>query len=119
MLGVILENEPTVWKQSESSYWRQGIVSLWSQGQNISSVVRILCAEGTDTTRTTVRKWIFRWQEQSGLEDKPRCGRVSKITSEIAEYLDQQLEDDDELSSVKLQHLVVRKCAVEISPPTI
>ena len=123
MLGVILENEPTVWKQSEdmtlSSYWRQRIVSLWSQGQNISSIVRILRAEGTDTTWTTVRKWIFRWQEQSRLEDKPRCGRVLKITSEIAEYLDQQLEDDDELSSVELQRLVVRKFAVEISPPTI
>ena len=112
MLGVILENEPTMWKQSEdmtlSSYWRQCIVSLWSQGQNISSIVRILRTEGTDTTWTTVRKWIFRWQQQSGLEDKPRCGRVSKITSEIAEYLDQQLEDDDKL--------VVRKFAVEISP---
>ena len=39
--------------------------------------------------------------------------------SEIAEYWDQQLEDNDELSSVELQRLVVRKFAVEISPPTI
>ena len=32
-----------------------------------------------------------------------RCGRASKISSEIAEYMDQQLEEDDKLSSVKLQ----------------
>ena len=32
----------------------------------------------------------------------------SKITLEIADYLNQQLEDDDELSSVELQHLVAQ-----------
>ena len=89
-----------------SGYLRQRIVSLWTQGQNISSIVRILHAEGRDTIRTTVRKWIFRWEEQNCLEDKPRCGRASKISSEIAEYVDQQLEEDDELSSVELQRMV-------------
>ena len=102
-----------------SAFYRQRIVSLWTQGHNISSIVGILRAEGRETTRATVRKWIFRWEKRSGLEDKARCGRPSKITRAIAEYLNQQLEDDDELSSIELQRIVARKFAVELSPPTI
>ena len=33
--------------------------------------------------------------------------------------MDQQLQEDDELSSVELQRLVAQKFAVEVSPPTI
>ena len=33
--------------------------------------------------------------------------------------MDQQLQEDDELSSVKLQRLVAQKFAFEVSPPTI
>ena len=89
-----------------SAFYHQRIVSLWTQGHNISSIVGILRAEGRETTRATVRKWIFRWEKRSGLEDKARCGRLSKITRAIAEYLNQQLEDDDELSSVELQRIL-------------
>ena len=67
----------------------------------------------------TVRKWIFCWQEQRSLKGKHRSGRISKITPEIADYLEKQLEEDDELSSVKLHRLVSCKFAVEVSPPTI
>ena len=48
------------------------------------------------------KKWIFRWQEQHGLKDKHRSGWISKIIPKIADYLDKQLEEDDELSSVEL-----------------
>ena len=88
------------------------------QGQNISSIVRILSTKGRDTTRTTVRKWIFRWEEQSSLEDKSRCGRPLKINSKIAEFMDQQLQEN-ELSSVKLQRLVAQTVTVKVSPLTI
>ena len=84
---------------------------------SIASIVGILSAEGRETIRTMVRKWIFRWEKQSGLEDKTQCGRLSKITRENADYLNQQLEEDDELSSVELQHLVAWKFAVELSLP--
>ena len=72
-----------------SAFYYQRIVRLWTQGHSISSIVGILSAEGRETTRTTVRKWIFRWEKQSGLEDKAQCERLSKITREIADYLNQ------------------------------
>ena len=114
MSGTILKNKLAMKQESEgmstplSPYLGQRIVILWKQGQDNYSTVRILSAEGWDTTRMTVRKWIFCWEEQSSLEDKSWCGRPSEITSEIAEFMDQQLQEDDELSSVELQHLVAQ-----------
>ena len=100
-------------------YFQRRIVTLWKSGENISSTVRILQTEGRKTTRKTVRRWIFRWQNNRGLNDSHRSGQLSKITHEITDYLDEQLKEDDELSSVELQHLVSRKFAVELSPSTI
>lgn len=71
MSGAILKNKLAMKQESEgmatplSTYLRQRIVIMWMQGQNPSSIVRILSAEGRDTTRTTIKKWIFRWEEQS------------------------------------------------------
>ena len=62
-----------------SAFYRQRIVSLWTQGHNISSIVGILHAEGRETTRATVRKWIFRWEKRSGLEDKAAQQRASRL----------------------------------------
>ena len=70
-------------------------------------------------TQMTVKKWFFHWEEQSSLEDKSGCGRSPKITNGIAKFMNQQLQEDDELSSVELQRLVAQKFAVEVSPPTI
>ena len=100
-------------------YFRRRVIALWKGGENVSSIVRILHTEGWKTTRKTIRKWIFCWQEQRGLKDKHRSGRLPKITREIVDYLDKQLEEDDELSSVELQRLVSRKFAVEVSSPSI
>ena len=96
-------------------YFRRRIVTLWKSGENISSIVRVQQTEG----RKTVRRWIFHWQYNRGLKDSHRRGRLLKITREIAVYMDEQLKEDDELSSVELQRLVSRNFAVELSPSTI
>ena len=100
-------------------YFRRRIVTLWKSGENISSIVRVLQTEGRKTTRKTVRRWIFRWQYNRGLKDSHRSGRLLKITRETAVYMDEQLKEDAELSSVELQRLVSRKFTVKLSPSTI
>ena len=72
-----------------------------------------------EKTQKTVRRWIFRWQNNRGLKDSHRSGWLSKITHEIADYLDEQLKEDDKLSSVELQRLINCKFAVELSPSTM
>ena len=100
-----------------SSYYREWIIALWNEGANVSTVVRALHEEGQNTTRGTVRCWIFRWEQDCGLQDDFHEGRPSKITSKISEYLEWRLEEDNETTSVKLQRLVARKFGADIVQP--
>ena len=100
-----------------SSYYRERIIALWNEGANVSAIVRALYEEGRNITRGTVRCWIFRWEQD--LQDDFRKGRPSKITSEISEYLERRLEEDDETTSVELQRVVVRKFGFDISAASI
>ena len=74
---------------------------------------------GTKSTAATFRHWIFHWEQDRGLEDDFRRGRLSKITSKISDYMEQQLEDDDETTSVELQRLIARKFGVDIRSASI
>ena len=100
-------------------YFRDRIVRLWTEGENVTSIVEILRSEGRVTTRTTVSKWIFRWQEFSCLEDNHRKGRPSKISTEMAKFMEEELEKDDEVTSAELQRILARRFGVQVSPPTI
>ena len=80
-----------------SSYQRERIASLSEEGKNISQIVTILESEGRKTSRTTVRKWVYRWETNRGLHDQHRSGRPSKITSEMAAFMEAKLEEDDEI----------------------
>ena len=42
-----------------------------------------------------------------------------KITPTLAAYVEGKVEEDDEVTSVKLQRLIARKLSLEISPSTI
>ena len=102
-----------------SRYFQQRIIALWDGGENVSSIVQTLREEGRITNRSTVRHWIFRWEQDRGLEDDCRGGRPSKITAEIAEYMEQRLEDDNETTSAELQRLIARKFGADISSASI
>ena len=101
-----------------SRYLRERIIRLWEEGNSISSIVTILRSEGKVTTRATVRKWIFRWQH-CGLDDQYRSGRPSKVTAEMAAFMEAELERDDETTSAELERSLARKFGVQLSIPTI
>ena len=102
-----------------SRYYRERIIALWNGGANVSAIVRTLRDEGRVTTRATIRRWIFRWEQDRGLNDDFRRGRPSKFTIEISEYMERRLEDDDETTSVELQRLIAREFGVMISSAAI
>ena len=102
-----------------SIYYRERIIALWNEDTNVSAIVRALHEEGRNTTRGTVRRWIFRLEQDRSLQDDFREGRPLKITSEISEYLVRRLEEYDERTSFELQRLVARKFGTDISAASI
>ena len=102
-----------------SSYMRERIARLSEERKSVAEIVAILETEGRKVSHTTVRKWIFRWQSNHGLKDQHRSGRPTKVTADIAAFIESKLEEDDEITSVELQRLVGRFFSTEISAPTI
>ena len=102
-----------------SRYFRQRIIALWNGGENVFSIVQTLHEEGRITIHTTVRRWIFRWEQNRGLEDDCCGGQPSIIMAEIAKYMEQRLEDDNETTSAELQRLIARKFGADISSASI
>jgi len=75
--------------------------------------------EGRVTTRATIRRGIFRWEQDRGLDDDFCRGRLSKFTIEISEYIERRLEDDDDTTLVELQRLIAREFGIMINSAAI
>ena len=102
-----------------SLYWRQRIAHLFREGLKISQIASTMESEGRRTSRATVSKWISRLKSNQGLTDKHRSGRPTKVTGVISAFIENKLEEDDEISSAELERLVARLFSVQISAPTI
>jgi hypothetical protein len=69
-----------------------------SEDKSISAITKILCSEGRVANRTTVRKWVYRWEEFHILKDRQCSGQLNSITTEVAKFMYEELEKDDEFS---------------------
>ena len=86
--------------------------------QDLAQIVKDLAKEDI-WTRRIVTRWIFSWTKGTGLEDQRRSKHPSVITKNIADYSDRMLEDDREISAVKLHCLIVKKFGKQIPAQTI
>ena len=55
-----------------------------------------------------MRKWIFRWQH-CGLDDQYQGGRPSKVTAEMAVFMEAELKRDDETTSAELERSISKE----------
>ena len=79
-----------------STYLREQIVALWGEGKKVSKILMILESKGTKGRRTlhaTVWRWAFRWRTNRGLRDQHRSGQRSKITTEMAAFVEAKLQE--------------------------
>ena len=49
------------------------------------------------TLHATVWRWVFLWRTNRGLRDQHRSGQKSKITEEIAAFVEAKLQEDNEI----------------------
>ena len=92
---------------------------LCGKGKMVSEILATLESKEQRTLRTTVRRWVFHWRTNHGLRNQHHCGQKSKITTEMAAFLEAKLQEVNEMTSVELQRLTSRYFPVNISAPTI
>lgn len=96
------------------------IVRLRDQNTNISQIVRILAQDGCPISRLSVRLFLRRFQERQSFANAPPPGRPSEsVTPEIMNFIDTEMERNDELTSPTLRQKIRNEFGVDFSESKI
>ena len=96
------------------------IIRLRDQNTNISRIVRILAQDGCPISRLSVRLFLRRFQERQSFANVPPPGRPSEtVTPEIMNFIDTEMEKNDELTSPTLRQKIRNEFGVDFSESKI
>lgn len=93
---------------------KQRISNYRSQGLKAPTIVKVVREEEQlSCTRVGVAKFLKKFEETGSLARRSGSGRPSKITGEIKEIVEQQVQHDDEATAVQL-HRLLNDCVYSI-----
>ena len=102
-----------------TNYQKQRILFHCSKGLKPSTIARLLLEEeNIRVSRISVYKFLRRYSETASIARKPGSGRPSKITQEIKQIVEAQMQEDDETSAMQL-HALLKSKDINISCRTI
>ena len=99
---------------------RRRVVTFFEKGMCVKDILKRLEEENVLVTRQTLYRLIRKFETRGMIADLPRRKRSRKITSEMLEIIDSELQQNDELTSQQLRsHLQERFPSLNVSLPTI
>ena len=94
-------DQSTMARTSEYVWLR--LLSFFQANFKISMVIRQLsCTDGIKISCKTVRKYYNCFRQTSPIGDLPRSGHPLTIQHEHFDFIDQKLEENDELTEITL-----------------
>ena len=103
-----------------SQFVRNRIVSLKSSGVSILKITQILeKEEGIKTLRFAVGQFIVRYQRTGSIADAQRSGRNPILSVNDRNFIDEQMSNNDELTSSELQNRLLEERGVSVSSATV
>lgn len=102
-----------------SSYVKLRILHHHSQGYKPYTIAKLLADnEGITVSRYGVHKFLKTYSESGSIQRRPGSGRLSKLTAEIREMVEIQMQKDDETTAYQL-HRMITENGYDISLRTI
>ena len=101
-----------------TSYVKLRILHHHFQGLKPYTVARMLDEEGVKVSWFGVHKFIQHYYESGSIDRKAGSGRLSKVTTQVKQLVEQQMEEDDETTAYQLYHMLVEN-GIQISFRTI
>ena len=101
-----------------SRYARERVVALHSQKVSVTRIRDILEEEGIKTSRGPVSLFLSRYRRTGRIVDAPRSGRRPVLNSEHLKFFDDQMIENDELTSKELK-TKLEQCGVIVSQSSI
>lgn len=102
-----------------SEYARKRIISLRSSGTKQTKIKELLEQEGIKTSRSAISLFLSRYSKTGDIGDAPRCGRTAKLAPETIAYIEEKMQENEELTSRELKDKLSNECDVQISEATI
>ena len=87
-------------------YKHQWIVFYHNQGYKPPTTECLLCVEGLAASRRGISKFIAKYWETGLIGRRTGSGRSSKITAEVKEIMEEQMQTYDETSANQLHRLL-------------
>ena len=91
-----------------SEYKKQRILYLRLQGYRPPTIAKLLRKEGMAASRRGIAKFLKKYAETGTLARLPGSGRLTKITAEIKQIVEEQMRLDDETTAYQLHALLSR-----------
>ena len=102
-----------------SSYTKLRILRYHSQGYKPYTIAKLLCeSDGIRVSRYGIAKFLKVYHATGSIRRRPGSGRISKITAEIKELVEQQMQQDDETTAYQL-HRMINDSGYDVSLRTV
>ena len=92
-----------------SDYKKQRIVFWRNEGLKAPSICKKLRSEGLSCTREGVHKFLLKYEATGSICRKEGSGQRSKVTEEVEDIIETQMQADDEATVAELQKLLERQ----------
>ena len=94
-------------------YARKRIISLHSSGINQTKIQKVLDQEGIKTSRSAISLFLSRYSRTGDIGDAPRSGRNAKLAPEAIVYIEEKMQENDELTSQELKERMANECDIQ------
>ena len=101
-----------------TNYTKLRIIHHHLQGLKPYTIAKALDEEGIKENKFGVHKFFITYKETGSLERRPGSERISKVTMQVKDLVEEQMQKDDETTAYQLHHLLVEN-GVEISLRTV
>ena len=101
-----------------TTYKKQRILHYYLKGHRAPTIRKRLLYEGLFCSRRGVYSFLRNFEETGMISRKPGSGCPSKVTREVKEFVEQQMQRDDETTAYQL-HQLLNEAGHQISISTI
>ena len=103
-----------------SRYIKRRIVNLANLGNRYTKITEILLQEDNfKVSRQAVSNTVTKFRNDNSLSSDRKSGRKRILTHEHLNFIDKSYEENDELTSVDLQKLILKNFGIEFSTAMI
>ena len=88
---------------------RTRIISLYSRGYSVPCISRRLAEENVDVSVRAIYHLVDKWRTKGVIRDLPRWKRSCILSEEMRQFIDEELQKNDELTSTKIKEMLGEK----------